>query len=361
MKLSHLPYLSVPTVLFVAACGGGGSSVITPVHTNPPVVASPTPKATSTPTAVAYSIKIRLVSGGTSEGTSARTRFKSNSHVTFFHVLNTGTHVLDDPTVNSEVPIEVAALPSPESALAQSGGDQGIAEVDVAPNPSAAPTISAIATGAPLTESPSTTNPNQFLIASGSSVPATDAFTADLTGSVTGSASIAIYQISQTLLACGNMQVPGTAGPGTSGGPQPYDQISALTFANGVATSVSTTSADVYFDGPNCTAVGFTNSSETEATLHFPYGATLVSSANTPFSELTASQYTNSFTSLTYTQFITDLTSSSPTPLNEILLQTASGSVVKIAPFRGYDSGNQDLVDLEFGYAQAGFSVDGFN
>jgi len=325
----------------LVACGGGSTN--------------PTPSATSTPTtmpapttqpAPTYHVHVAF-SGGASLASPQSVRGARAWH----------SHVLDTSSSTMQLPIEVGTIATdPMSLLAGDHENVGIATVIVSPQPSASPSATLTGTGvtlaiAPAVE-PSPPGP-EFNVSSMSTTTASGSVIADVTSPITTTETVPFYVQKLVQIGCNSTTILGQDAQAHA-----VDQVGGLSISGGLATPASSIAqADLYFDGPQCTSVGFINSSESEATIHFPFGAVFESSTTTPFATLSAASWSNLITSATYTQLLAGATAAT-NPQDELLIKTASGSIVKLALLGSLSTANERIV--RFLFAQSGSSADGF-
>lgn len=330
-------FLSVMALAIgLAACGGGGGSTPTPGG-NPMPVQSPT----------AYSVLIKFTGGANlaSQSLEHQLRYANTIY----------SEPLSNGSGNNQLPVEVTTAIAPHDAYC-CGSSSGAAAVIVSPQPQVTPPISVSASGVNVTTTPlpyaspppgqtPPPEPPRWLVNNNQTSPGAGSFAATVAAPVNQNDATPIYVIDHTALTCSDSQVSQVAD----------DNIGGMAFINGVATKVtSTAAADLYIEGSFCTYNGFPGST---VTIVAPYGMVQQSSQQTPFATLKPSDWSNAETSIAFTTFESSLTA--VTPLDELLLKTQDGHIVKLAIFEtNYNSPYQAFT--MFGYEEDGFAVDGF-
>lgn len=347
--MKRLTALAIFAIATLAGCGGGGGGV------------TPQPTQSNPPKSTQYSVMVKFAGGATLR-TPQSVRRSAGQNTMQGVVL----HPLDSSTSTSQLPVEMAVAPlnNGDEEEFDHVADAGTATIVVAPQPSATPSVSLSPSGLALSVQPIASPPPgsagpQFNVSQSTiTSPASGSLVAAVSGSVNQTVTVPTYVIERTVISCGDNAVYGYDSQ-----IHPEDQSGAVQFHNGTAlTETDTAQADVYFDGPHCTVNGTYNSTEAQATLHFPYGAVYASSVASPFATLSAATWSNSFTSQTYAQLVASATAVT-NPGDELLVKTADGHIVKLALTSELGSGaqgNETMVEVNYDYEESGFSVDGF-
>ena len=330
----------------LAACGGGGGSS----GGGGPV---PQPSPTHSGGGVGqYSVHLMWTGGDALHSTQSKGG-PVRTHV--FDVRRTLTSGVTEPAVI--LPVNV-----PQNSYFQMDGpSEGDATLVVSPAPSVEPSAAFVASGAPVSTTPvpypsgqPTGAPRAAVIASPTDLtPGSGTLAVNVGSPVNQNIQAPIYVVGRAHIACSSTPLLTQDGRSI----MQSDQVGGIAFVGGQANAVSTTgAADFYIDGASCTAVGFVNPNDPNPTFYAPYGAVLLSSTQTPYAQIAPPMWANTFTSITSATLQQEATDPY-TPLDELLIQTASGSVVKIAMNA---VGGSPVSEMDFSFEQDGFAQDGF-